>query len=156
MLPLLLIVVPLGLVVAFRVHAALMTMCLAFGVLLQQALADDARTIIAGALPNLPAEQISQGMLLLLPFGLGLFFFKKTMIHINIFMQLLPLLLLSISCAYMVIAILPMDTQRQIYGGALGSQLQQARDVVVATTVLINLLLAWRTYRVPPAPPKHK
>ncbi|MEK7603145.1 MAG: hypothetical protein AAB459_02800 [Patescibacteria group bacterium] len=141
---------PLFLALIFRVNAILLFLSVAIGGLLARHLGEDAAWILANFIkdPNLAAY--TNIGLLLLPVLLTLVLLKKTVVGSRLFLQFIPLLLVSAMLGSVVISYLPVTLSDSVYANPIGKIVKQSTDVLIAATAVLMMLMAWFTFREPP------
>lgn len=138
-------VIPLLLVLIFRVKASMLFMTLCAGSVLSRFTNDDALKFMSAFFKNY--SQTSQSAiaigLIAVPPVLTAIFMRKQVSFTSILAHIVPALLAGVVAVLLVVPLLPGGTRNDIFSSNVWSQITQYQAVLVGAAVLVNLLLLW-------------
>ncbi|PID32489.1 hypothetical protein CR970_00240 [Candidatus Saccharibacteria bacterium] len=132
----------------WRVQSTVLMMSILVGWVLQRTLGDSSEFALAAVMRSGPTYELSQAGLLLLPVVLTLLLMRRSLPRPLVLVQALPLLLAVASLGILLLHSLPDTLANQLYNAPGGIKFQRAEDLVITAGAIMNLLLAWRMYRL--------
>lgn len=138
---------PVLLAIFLGVNSVLLFLSVAVGIILQSTLTDSAGLALAAFTQQTTNTPASIG-LIVAPVLLTLIFLRRSAKAGAVVLQLIPLVLTGAMFGYVMLGVIGDPLRSQVYDSQFGVTIKQASDVVIATAAGVNLLLAWRLYRV--------
>jgi hypothetical protein len=138
---------PILLALILRVNAIMLFMSVAAGAMLQRALGDSLSLTLSMAIRDAPTAMIANITLLSLPVLLTIIILRKTMSPAGALLQIIPLIATGAAFGALMVPLLPIELQNQVYQVEYGAVVKQSQDVAVGAAVVFNMLLAWRMLR---------
>lgn len=143
------IVLPVVILMALRVNAALVFLSLCLGAVLTQFVADDAGwfvTLAAGDVPqagSLTDASIKLGLLLLPVILTTVFMIRTVHGHGKLFLNLLPASGVGFLGALLAVPFLPAEAAANVTGSVLWSEVSKLQDAIVGLSALLCLFVLW-------------
>lgn len=144
-----LVLLPIAVLMALRINAALVFLSLCLGDVLVQFVAPDANQFLALFAAHVP-KGVDTGnntikiLLLLLPVVLTAIFMIKTVKgYGKLALNILPAAGVGLLLTLLLTPLLPPGTSHNILNSKLWDQMQRAQDLIVGGSALICLLVLW-------------
>jgi hypothetical protein len=158
MLPLILfgaiIGAPVLLALLFRVNAVFVFMSICAGYLLQMSMGASVDLTVAMFVKGSNTLVIARLILLGLPIVLTIFFLRKTIGRSLVF-QIVPLVFSGMLLGALVLPLLPNSFTQNVYSSQYGSSIRSSSDLVTATAVASNIILAFMLFKSNSGHKKH-
>ena len=145
----LIVLVPILVLMFFRINAALVFLSLCLGNVLVQFVAPDAGSFLELFSAQVP-ENLDTGndnikiVLLLLPVVLTAIFMIRTVRgYGRLILNLLPAAGVGLLGGLLVVPLLPPGLSYNVTDSSLWAQVQQAQNIIVGTSALVCLLVLW-------------
>ncbi len=142
-------VVPVVLILVFRINAALVFLALCAGSVLQTFVGDDVLQLFNSFVPssNQALHVAVRIGFLILPAVLTLLFMRKTVSGSRHVFNFIPALLTGMVTAILIIPLLTEGTKYTITTSSVWSQLQQFQGVLVGSAALTSFIFLWSNNR---------
>lgn len=137
-----LVVLPVVLLMALRVNAALVFLSLCLGDVLVQFVAADAGSILPAMGMHFGLQTIKL-ILLGIPVVLTTIFMVRTVRGSRLLLNLLPAAGVGLVGAFLIIPLLPPHLAANVVDSALWRQIKAAQDLIVGLSALLCLLVLW-------------
>lgn len=137
-----LVVLPVVLLMALRINAALVFLSLCLGDVLVQFVSDDAGSILGAIGIHLGSETVKL-LLLAIPVVLTTIFMVKTVQGSRLLLNILPAAGVGLVGAFLIIPLLPPGTAANIINSSLWQQVKNAQDMIVGLSALLCLFALW-------------
>ena len=143
------IAVPVVLLMALRINAALVFLSLCLGDVLVQFVAGDANSFTSlfsssHAIQNVTSNDgVMKIAILLLPVVLTAIFMLKTVKGAKLPLNILPAIGVGLLGALLVVPLLPPATSANIISSPLWTQVSRGQDLIVGVSALFCLLMLW-------------
>lgn len=140
--------VPVVVLMVFRINAALVFLSLCLGDVLVQFVAGDARDFFSLLSPtghtiHSDNHMISLGLLLLPTVLTAIFMIRTVRGHGRLLLNTLPAAGVGLLGALLIVPLLPPGLSHNIVKADLWSEVQKAQDLIVGTSALVCLLVLW-------------
>jgi hypothetical protein len=146
MIALVIVALPLGLALLFRVSAIYVFLSIAVGNLLVVYLGREADLVNLMIGLGTGGWQLGQLVLFFLPVLFALFFLRKSMPRSKVGFHLLPLLACSVMCLILLLPLLPVVVEESLQEAPVGSSLIGREGIIVAVTGVLALGLTWLSH----------
>lgn len=137
--------VPVVMIVLFRVKAAFVFMSLAVGVILSNYVGDTAldmvQTFVRGY--NATTQSVVQLGLMIVPVLLTLLFLNRSLSSSKTIINIFPALLTGVTILFLVVPLLPPGTANGVYGTSIWMQLNPYQAALISGGALISLVQLW-------------
>lgn len=143
------VLVPVVLLMALRINAALVFLSLCLGDVLVQFVAGDANSFLAFwsskriSTPVSASEHTVKLVLLLLPVLLTAIFMIKTVRGSRLILNALPAAGVGLLGGLLVVPLLPPGLATNVINSSLWTQAQRAQDLIVGASAIVCMLVLW-------------
>lgn len=137
-----LILVPLALLMALRINAALVFLSLCLGDVLVQFVSSDADSILTAMGIHLGSQTVKL-FLLSVPVVFTTIFMVRTVKGSRLALNALPAAGVGLVTAFLVVPLLPPGTAANILNSSVWNQVRNAQDMIVGLSALLCLFVLW-------------
>lgn len=134
--------VPVILLLALRINAALVFLSLCLGDVLIQFVSYDTSSLLTTIGINLGSETVKLG-LLTLPVVLTTIFMIRTVHGWRLLLNLLPSAGVGLVAAFLIVPLLPPGVAGNITHASMWRQIKTAQDLIIGLSALVSLLVLW-------------